>query len=130
MIIKNIDINLLSDIFKEYKDKYNPIINEFTKIYAYKIDNKIVSFLIFNIMYDKCEIIDIFVSNSYRRKYIAQSLINEISKDYTIDNITLEVSEKNLGAIKLYEKVGFKKVAIRKNYYKDSDGLLMLKEIR
>lgn len=130
MIEKNIDINLLSSLFNEYKNNYNPIINEFTKIYAYKIDNKIVGFLIFSIMYDKCEIIDIYISKDYRRNHIAQSLINEILKDYTVDNITLEVSENNISAIKLYEKLGFKKVAIRKNYYEDSDGLLMLKEVR
>ena len=32
--------------------------------------------------------------------------------------------------IDLYEKLGFKKIAVRKNYYKDSDGILMLKEVR
>ena len=130
MIQKNVEKNYLIDIFNKYKEKYNPIINEFTKIYTYTVDNKIVAFLIFTIMYEKCEIIDIFVDKEYRNKKIAQSLINEISKDYNIENITLEVSIKNFPAINLYEKLGFKKSAVRKNYYKDSDGLLMLKEIR
>ncbi len=54
----------------------------------------------------------------------------EITNDYTVDNITLEVSMLNKNAINLYEKLGFKKIAVRKNYYKDSDGILMLKEVR
>ena len=36
----------------------------------------------------------------------------------------------NKSAINLYEKLGFKKITVRKNYYKDSDGILMLKEVR
>lgn len=130
MIEKEINLNKLKNIFNEYKENYNPIINEYTKIYTYTVDKKIVAFLIFTIMYDKCEIIDIFVKNDYRNKKIAQMLINELSSDYNLDNITLEVSESNIPAINLYEKLGFKKVATRKNYYKDSNGILMLKEIR
>ena len=130
MIEKNIDIESLKDIFNEYKKNYNPIINDFTKIYVYKVDNEIVAFLLFTIMYDKCEIIDIFVKNDFRRKRIAQKLINEILVDYNIENITLEVSSENKGAIELYKKLGFNKVAVRKKYYDNSDALLMLKEVR
>ena len=130
MIEKEINLNKLKNIFNEYKENYNPIINEYTKIYTYTMDKKVVAFLIFTIMYDKCEIIDIFVKSDYRNKKIAQMLINELSSDYNLDNITLEVSESNIPAINLYEKLGFKKVATRKNYYKDSNGILMLKEIR
>ena len=85
---------------------------------------------VFDIIYEKCEIIDIFIEENYRRKGIAILLIKEIEKDFSIENITLEVREDNIPAIKLYEKIGFKKVSIRKNYYKDTNGLLMLKEIR
>lgn len=130
MIEKNIEIKKLKDIFSEYKDNYSPIINEYTKIYTYAVDNKTVAFLIFMVMYEKCEIIDIFVSNEYRNKRIAQNLINEIEKDYNLENITLEVSNKNIPAINLYKKLGFIEAAKRKNYYNDSDGILMLKEIR
>ena len=40
-------------------------------------------------------------------------------------NITLEVKQTNASAIHLYEKNGFKKVAIRKGYYNGIDGILM-----
>ena len=130
MIQKNNNLNDLENIFNKYKKDYNPIINEYTKIYTYAVDNSIVAFLIFTVLYDKCEIIDIFVDDDYRNQKIAQNLINEITKDYSLENITLEVSDKNIKAINLYKKLGFKEVATRKNYYKDSNGLLMLKEIR
>lgn len=130
MIEKNNDIISLKNIFNEYKENYNPIINEYTKIYTFIVEGKVVAFLIFTILYDKCEIIDLFVKKDYRNKKIAQKLIKEIQKDYSIENMTLEVSENNIPAINLYEKLGFIKVATRKKYYNDSDGILMLKEIR
>ena len=130
MIIKNNDINLLKNIFNEYKDNYYPNISDFTKIYTYTVENEIVGFLVFDIIYEKCEIIDIYVSKDYRGQNIAYELISEIEKDFNIENITLEVSSNNISAINLYKKLNFKEVAIRKNYYNDSDAILMLKEIR
>ena len=41
--------------------------------------------------------------------------------------ISLEVNEENESAIKLYEKYGFKKEAIRKNYYGKNNGILMIR---
>lgn len=130
MILKNNDINSLKEIFEEYKNNYDPVISDFTKIYIYDVDNKIVGFLVFDIIYEKCEIIDIYVSEDYRKRNIAYELINEIEKDFNIENITLEVSTDNIKAINLYKKLGFREVSIRKNYYKDSNAILMLKEIR
>lgn len=130
MINKNVDTSSLKDIFKEYQVNYSFVDSDFLKIYSYVTNDKVVAFLLFNVMYEKCEIVDIFVLKEYRNKGIASKLINEITNDYTVDNITLEVSMLNKSAINLYEKLGFKKIAVRKNYYKDSDGILMLKEVR
>lgn len=129
MIIKDIGINSLNELFKLYKDDYNPNITEFTHIYAYKFD-KIVSFIIFDIIYDRCEIIDIFTVHNYRNKGIASKLINEIIKDFDIINITLEVRIDNKNAINLYESLGFIRASIRKCYYNNIDGILMIKEVR
>ncbi len=42
----------------------------------------------------------------------------------------MEVSVKNIPARGLYEKLGFRKVGIRKRYYPDgSDAILMEKEL-
>ena len=130
MIVKNIDIHLLYDIFNRYKKDYYPIISDFTNIYAYMLDDDIVAFIIFDIIYEKCQIIDVYVDDNNRRKGIAKKLIKEIEEDFNIENISLEVSSKNKIALNLYETLGFKNVATRKNYYKDSDAILMVKEIR
>ena len=43
----------------------------------------------------------------------------EYVKSRDITQIFLEVRESNTLAQKLYEKTGFRKVAVRKNYYKE-----------
>ena len=45
------------------------------------------------------------------------------------ESISLEVRSTNKRAISFYKKNGFKIVSIRKKYYDDSDGLLMVKEV-
>lgn len=128
MIKKDIDFNELNDIFKEYKKDYNPIINEFTHNIIFVVDKKIVSFIVYSLMYENVEIIDVFTNKNYRNKGYSYSLLKEIINDNKDKNITLEVSKENISAINLYKKAGFEEVAIRKGYYDGIDALLMLKK--
>ena len=121
------DISLLKDLFDEYKDDYNPIINDYTKIYAYKIDYKYVSFIVAQILYENAEIIDVFTLEEYRRRGIAKELMHKIIDDEQVKNITLEVNINNKNAILMYNSLGFKEATIRKGYYNGEDALLMLK---
>ena len=57
------------------------------------------------------------------KKIIDEAEINEKI------NITLEVRKDNIPAINLYKKHGFFEKAIRKGYYKGTDGILMEKEM-
>ena len=130
MIERINNIEVIKDLFLKYKEKYNPIINDYTFIISYKIDNKYVAFLIYQLLYEKAEVIDIFVLDEYRRKGIAKALLNGMLKDKTIKSVTLEVKESNKNAILLYNSLGFKEVAKRKGYYNGEDALLMLKEVK
>jgi ribosomal-protein-alanine N-acetyltransferase len=121
------DISLLKDLFNEYKDNYDPIINDYTKVYAYKIDNKYVSFIVGQILYENAEIIDIYVTPEYRRKGIAKKLMNTIIDNKDVKNITLEVNINNKNAILMYNSLGFKETTLRKGYYNGEDAFLMLK---
>ena len=121
------DINLLKNIFNEYKKDYNPIINDYTKVYAYKLDNKYVSFIVAQILYENADIIDIFTLEDYRRQGIAKKLLQEVIDNKQVENITLEVNINNKNAILLYNSLGFKEATIRKGYYNGEDALLMIK---
>ncbi len=78
------------------------------------------------------EIINFNVLEFFQNKHIGSKLLEELIKvaiQNKLFNITLEVRSDNKKAIYLYQKYGFKQVAIRKNYYIDVDGILMEKEL-
>lgn len=124
------DIELIENLFKEYKEKYNPIINDYTFILSYKENDKYVGFLIYQLLYEASEIIDIFVLDEYRNKGIGKALINKMLENKQIEKVTLEVKKDNKNAIMLYNSLGFKPVSIRKGYYEGVDAILMLKEVK
>ena len=47
-----------------------------------------------------------------------------MAKKEKIKRIILEVSKNNIAAINMYKKLGFKKVSIRKKYYRIGPSLL------
>jgi ribosomal-protein-alanine N-acetyltransferase len=92
------------------------------------VDDKINGIIVYNLFYDRIEIEYIIVPEEYRKKGIGSKLLSEI-EEQKINNITLEVRESNITAINFYKKNGYKIEAVRKNYYGNEDGYLMMKEI-
>jgi len=74
------------------------------------------------------ELIEIEILPKNRNLGYGKKLLDfmiEKAKEENLENITLEVKTTNEPATHLYEKYGFKKIAIRKNYYQGTDGILM-----
>ena len=88
--------------------------------YVYELDGEVVGFYIASRVLDLVEIFTIAVDENYRRRGIGEELLShliDLGKKNKASEIWLEVSVKNTNAINLYEKFGFKKDGIRKNYY-------------
>lgn len=100
----------------------------YRKYFGYFDNEELWGYLSIDYIYDRIEIVNIFVDNPFRNRKIGSSMIQYLimfGKSLNISNITLEVKEDNVYAIKLYEKYGFKEVAIREKYYGDKNGILM-----
>lgn len=85
-------------------------------------DNRIVAFAIIWIIMDECHLANIAVHPEFRRRGIAETMLNkviEIAKDKRCKKVMLEVRQSNTPALQLYTKYHFEKVGIRKNYYHD-----------
>lgn len=107
--------------------------NSFTKYFIYEEKCNIIGFVNYYDLYDRFEIANIYVEPSFRKKGIASNLMEKVisvGEDKEISNITLEVKEDNIPAIKLYEKYDFIVVATREKYYKGVDGLLMERKMK
>lgn len=84
-------------------------------------DEEILGFGGISVVLDEANINNIAVRFDKRNCKIGTMLLKnliDISKNLNCSIITLEVNTQNLPAIKLYENFGFKKLGIRKNYYK------------
>lgn len=106
------------EIKKEFKN------NPFAKLLVLLENNKIIGYIYYSVIYERIEInqfeIDFLHRSCGKGTKLLKKLLETVDKD-----ITLEVRANNLSAIAVYEKLGFKRKAIRKNYYKTEDGILM-----
>ena len=106
-------------------------LNPFGYVLIYIEKDSIVGYIDSSFIYDRAEINDIYVESEYRRKKIGTKLLTtllDFCKQKGYLNVTLEVDEKNKGARELYKKLGFHSCAVRKNYYPNSHGILMIRE--
>lgn len=134
LTISNVDlINRLEKQFPYFFLSNNEIIkdlnnNVFSKYFIYIEESNIIGFVNYFDIYDRYEIVNIFVTETYRNKKIGSKMLEHLIKlgeKQNIKNITLEVKKDNIVAINLYKKYNFEIVAIRKLYYQGIDGLLM-----
>ncbi len=121
--LKNIDE--IKDSFINIKEVEEELKNNpFGKYLILKENNEIIGYIYYSDIYERAEInqFEIIISkrNCGKGDILLKELINKLQKD-----ITLEVRENNIPAIKLYEKNGFERKAIRKEYYNGIDGILM-----
>ena len=77
-------------------------------------------------------ILTIDVAPAYRRKGVAQKLLQEIEtifREKGIKECRLEVREDNVAALNLYQKLGYKKVGKLEKYYGEAHGLYLQKTL-
>ena len=82
---------------------------------------------------DEADMMNVAVSDSYRRKGIARQLVGALITALDkrgVLSLTLEVRASNEPAKQLYKQIGFEQVGRRPNYYRNpkEDALILRKE--
>jgi ribosomal-protein-alanine N-acetyltransferase len=95
--------------------------------------DQLLGYLIIARYVDAWHVMNIAVEPDYQRRGIATMLMEELFELTSTDGrrgYTLEVRVSNAGAIKLYERLGFKGRGVRRGYYTDNreDALIMWKD--
>ena len=129
--LENIKGCLLTDFdnFWSYNILKQELENGKSKYFVAKQENEIVGFAGILLIIDQVNIMNIVVKKDKRNFGIGSLLLEEIirySKIHNATSITLEVNEKNIPAIKLYKKYGFKQVGLRKKYYNNEDNAILM----
>lgn len=102
-------------------------------------EKKILGYIVFYGTIENTDIFEIAIKKEYQGQSFGEKLLKESMEDIVKKNINgnfsknkfmLEVNEKNVKALKLYEKIGFERISIRKNYYgKNENAMIMMKII-
>ena len=94
---------------------------------------RVVGYVGFWTILDEGSINNVAVSPEVRRQHVGSALMEEtlrVGMEMGAASYTLEVRDSNQAAIGLYEKLGFRPVGRRKNYYTEvhEDAILMTLE--
>jgi ribosomal protein S18 acetylase RimI-like enzyme len=90
-------------------------------------DEKIVGYILWLERKNYFRLYSLAIDINFQGLGIASKLLEYSFEKLRNKNFSLEVKTKNIKAIKLYEKYGFKIKKVLKDYYEDSDGYLMIK---
>ena len=100
-------------------------------------EKKILGYVVFYGTIENTDIFEIAIKKEYQGQSFGEKLLKESMEDIVKKNINgnfsknkfmLEVNEKNVKALKLYEKIGFERISVRKNYYgKNENAMIMMK---
>lgn len=113
------------------EDYHFEILNKDSLCLLIEEDFEIKAFLIFRKTYLDAELLQIAVAPKFQRQKFASVLLNEAIKilnKLEVEDLHLEVSESNDGALKFYEKHGFVSMGIRKNYYGNGKNAIRMRK--
>ena len=119
--------------FKKENFLYELNENPFSRFYKLVIDNEIIGFLLLYVTFDSSSIVQIAIQKDKRNQGFAEFLLQNVEKlliKEEVNFITLEVRVSNIPARKLYKKLGYEEINIKKGYYEDGeDAIYMVKGI-
>ena len=126
---------LISDFddFWSFSTLKEELENENSSYIIGKINNEIIGFAGLKKIFDQADIMNIVIKKTYRNQGIGTLLLENLillAKELNISTLFLEVNEQNKPAIHLYEKLGFKKLGVRKKYYNNNNGIIMKKNLK
>ena len=116
-------INLEKKLFETTLKPIYKIDQEIYYIYILNYD-QVIGFATYKDRDLSFDLFKIGVDPIFQNQGIGSMIIKEMKEK----KITIEVRDNNIKAIKFYEKHGFKKITILKNYYGSNDGIKMIRE--
>ena len=106
--------------------------NPFSFYYVYVLNKTVIGYIGFRVYDDQAEMMNFVVSNDHQDEGYGSQLLSycldELEKK-DVKTISLEVRKSNKKAQHVYEKMGFKLSHIRKKYYENEDGYVLVKEV-
>ena len=96
-----------------------------------KIEGRVIGYIIAWMVYDEVHVLNLAVHPDYRKRGIGETLLRGCLMHFLRRGAKfalLEVRRSNEEAKRLYEKLGFKQMGVRRRYYADTgeDAIIMV----
>ncbi|NIT36594.1 MAG: ribosomal protein S18-alanine N-acetyltransferase [candidate division Zixibacteria bacterium] len=113
---------------------YRELENDLSTLKVLTVDGEVVGYYDLWVCANEAHLLNVAVADRERRRGYGTKLMEDViaeAKHSRCVRIVLEVRPGNEAAIKIYEKLGFKKVTHRLRYYSDGeDADVMVKSLR
>ena len=93
--------------------------------WCYENDGLIQGYGVMSVAAGESHILNITVRPESQRQGIGGKLMKhflQLARRHDADTVMLEVRPSNVSAIRLYEKMGFNEIGVRRNYYPADEG--------
>jgi ribosomal-protein-alanine N-acetyltransferase len=93
--------------------------------WCYEVDGEIHGYGVMSVAAGESHILNLTVRPESQRQGIGIKLMKhfmQLACRHNADTIMLEVRPSNVAAVKLYEKMGFNEIGVRRNYYPAGEG--------
>jgi len=93
--------------------------------WCHEIDNEIHAYGVMSVAAGESHILNLTVRPESQRKGIGIKLMKhflQLACRHNADTVMLEVRPSNTAAVRLYEKLGFNEIGVRRNYYPAGEG--------
>ena len=115
---------LLLGYWKTFQAELSKPYSQFFLITDDESDEIIASYIVFWVMFDECQILNLGVASAFRRKGFAKKLVMQAIRtavEKGIRKILLDVRKSNLPAIQLYQSMRFVITHVRKGFYTNGE---------
>lgn len=100
--------------------------------FVYELAGEVVGYILGTLLFDEAEVCNVATAISHRGKGIGKALMDAFESKVVAlggKKCFLEVRVGNTPARTLYEKRGYRQIAVRKKYYPDGEDALAMQKI-
>ncbi len=97
---------------------------QFKDSFVLELNGSVIGYIMGMVVMDECSIINIAIDPDHQRQgygYLLFMKFIEMMTPRGVQVYYLDVRESNVSAQRLYEKLGFRRIALRKSYYSDPE---------
>jgi ribosomal-protein-alanine N-acetyltransferase len=103
--------------------------NPYGRFLVAEQEGQVIGYICTWLVADEGQILNVAVHPDHRQRGVGRLLVRETLAETCqrrARSVSLEVRKSNLPAITLYEKLGFREVAVRRGYYENGEDALLM----